>query len=164
MAMFQYFKRVDGQYPGSKLPDPQGALAQEVHICGKYRSCFTSASWWSEGEHERNVPENEFWKEGWNRKRAAKHGVLATVRYYASRLLNFSKRARCVPGSARDRISPRHAHKQCGRGVFGAVNSRNYFNEIFKNSNSRKFRPAKFLRYTVWVPCGYRTLKRDIWP
>ena len=30
MAMFQYFKRVDGQYPGSKLPDPQGALAQEV--------------------------------------------------------------------------------------------------------------------------------------
>jgi len=30
MAMFQCFKRVDGQYPGSKLPDPQGALAQEV--------------------------------------------------------------------------------------------------------------------------------------
>ena len=30
MAMFQYFKRVDGQYPGSMLPDPQGALAQEV--------------------------------------------------------------------------------------------------------------------------------------
>jgi len=30
MAVFQYFKRVDGQYPGSKLPDPQGALAQEV--------------------------------------------------------------------------------------------------------------------------------------
>ena len=30
MAMLQYFKRVDGQYPGSKLPDPQGALAQEV--------------------------------------------------------------------------------------------------------------------------------------
>ena len=33
MAMFQYFKRVDGQdgqYPGSKLPDLQGALAQEV--------------------------------------------------------------------------------------------------------------------------------------
>jgi len=32
MAMFQYFKRLDGQYPGSKtkLLDPQGALAQEV--------------------------------------------------------------------------------------------------------------------------------------
>ena len=30
MAMFQNFKRVDGQYPGSKLPDPEGALAQEV--------------------------------------------------------------------------------------------------------------------------------------
>jgi len=25
--MFQNFKRVDGQYAGSKLPDPQGALA-----------------------------------------------------------------------------------------------------------------------------------------
>ena len=30
MAMFQYFKIVDGQYPGSKFPDLQGALAQEV--------------------------------------------------------------------------------------------------------------------------------------
>jgi len=30
MAMFQYFKRVDGQYPGSELPNPQGALTQEV--------------------------------------------------------------------------------------------------------------------------------------
>ena len=30
MAMFQCFKRVDGQYQGSKFPDPRGALAQEV--------------------------------------------------------------------------------------------------------------------------------------
>ena len=30
MAMFQYFKRVDGQNLGSELPDTQGALAQEV--------------------------------------------------------------------------------------------------------------------------------------
>ena len=30
MDMFQYFKRVDGQYPGSKLLDPQKALTQEV--------------------------------------------------------------------------------------------------------------------------------------
>jgi len=32
MAMFQYFKKVDGQYPGSKLPDPQGALAQKYPL------------------------------------------------------------------------------------------------------------------------------------
>ena len=30
LCFIQYFKRVDGQYPGSKLLDPQGALAQEV--------------------------------------------------------------------------------------------------------------------------------------
>ena len=30
MALFRYFKRVDGLYPGSKLLDPQRALTQEV--------------------------------------------------------------------------------------------------------------------------------------
>jgi len=30
MALFQYFKKVDGNYPGTKLPDPQGALSKEV--------------------------------------------------------------------------------------------------------------------------------------
>ena len=30
MALFQYFKMVDGNYPGTKLPDPQGALSKEV--------------------------------------------------------------------------------------------------------------------------------------
>ena len=34
------------------------------------------------------------------------------------------------------------------------MNSRNYFNEIFQNSNSRKFRPAKFLRYTLLQTAG----------
>ena len=29
MALFQYFKKVDGNYPGTKLPDPQGALSKE---------------------------------------------------------------------------------------------------------------------------------------
>ena len=30
MALFQYFKKVDGNSPGTKLPDPQGALSKEV--------------------------------------------------------------------------------------------------------------------------------------
>ena len=30
MALFQYFKKVDGNYPGTNLPDPQGALSKEV--------------------------------------------------------------------------------------------------------------------------------------
>ena len=30
MALFQYFKKVDGNYPGTKLPDPQRALSKEV--------------------------------------------------------------------------------------------------------------------------------------
>ncbi len=30
MALFQYFKKVDGNYPGTKLPDPHGALSKEV--------------------------------------------------------------------------------------------------------------------------------------
>jgi len=28
MALFQYFKKVNGNYPGTKLPDPQGALSK----------------------------------------------------------------------------------------------------------------------------------------
>ena len=30
MALFQYLKKLDGNYPGTKLPDPQGALTKEV--------------------------------------------------------------------------------------------------------------------------------------
>jgi len=30
MALLQYFRKVDGNYPGTKLPDPQGALLKEV--------------------------------------------------------------------------------------------------------------------------------------
>ena len=30
MALFQYFKKVNGNYPGTNLPDPQGALSKEV--------------------------------------------------------------------------------------------------------------------------------------
>ena len=32
MALFEYFWKVDGNYPGTKLPDPQGALSKEVPL------------------------------------------------------------------------------------------------------------------------------------
>ena len=30
MALLKYFKHVEAEYPGSKLPDPQGVLSKEV--------------------------------------------------------------------------------------------------------------------------------------
>ena len=31
-ALFQYFKKVDGNYKGTNLPNPQGALPKEVPL------------------------------------------------------------------------------------------------------------------------------------
>ena len=39
-------------------------------------------------------------------------------------------------------------HAYC-LGVAFTANSRNFFNEMFSKSNSRKFRPAKYKRHTV---------------
>ena len=36
----------------------------------------------------------------------------------------------------------------------GNTNSRNLFNKFLQNSNSRKFRPAKYKRYTVVYTCS----------
>ena len=83
MAMIQYFKRVNGQYPGSTLPDPQGTLAQEVPTraisAANTEVAFnTSAS--TRGTYLSSEKKAEIGK------RAAEYGELATVRYYASRL------------------------------------------------------------------------------
>ena len=32
IPLYQYLKSVDGQYPGCKLPDPQGVLSKEVPL------------------------------------------------------------------------------------------------------------------------------------
>ncbi len=32
MALLQHFKKVDGNYPRTKLPDPQGALSKEIPL------------------------------------------------------------------------------------------------------------------------------------
>ena len=93
MALLQYFKRVDGEHPKSKLPDPQGELSLSVpsraisaanaqvarlvvaepssNVDTTARGAYLKMS----GEMKAQIG-----------KRAAEHGVLATIRYYATRL------------------------------------------------------------------------------
>jgi len=147
MAMFQYFKRVDGQYPESKLPDPQGALTQEVP--SRAISEIICLSCTRKFLVDRGIP-----------------NVLVDM-ISTDHRLNVESRhpfqVTCVDSyessSARE-IEFQHVTpiNNVGVACLGhTVNSRNYFNEIFKNSNSRKFRPAKFLRCTVVQYCAYNT-------
>jgi len=90
MAMFQYFKRVDGQYPGSKLPDPQGVLAQEVPSRAM-SAANTKVALFQQAGGAKVSTRGTYLKMSSEKKaeigkQAAEHGVLATVRYYASRL------------------------------------------------------------------------------
>ena len=87
MAMFQYFKRVDGQYTGSKLPDPQGAFAQEVPFV-LYLRQNTEVALLQQAGGAKVSTRGTYLKMSSEKKAeiAAEHGVLATVRYYASRL------------------------------------------------------------------------------
>ena len=82
MAIFQYFKRVDGQYPVSKLSDPQGALAQEVpsHAIS---SANTEVALLQQAGGEKVSTRGMYLKMSSEKKaevgkRAAEHGVLAT--------------------------------------------------------------------------------------
>ena len=45
------------------------------------------------------------------------------------------------------RVSARPETHYSGRGILSSAHSRNYFNELSKNSYSRKFRPAKYVLY-----------------
>ena len=65
MALFQYFKKVDKSYPGTNLPDPQGALLKEVctlvfNIHSKRKSCSHTAIKVVKGTY---VPQDECWNE-----------------------------------------------------------------------------------------------------
>ena len=90
MAMFQYFKRVDGQYPGSKLPDPQGVVAHEVPSraisAANTKIALLQQAGGAKMSTRRTYPKMSSEKKAEIGKRAAEHGVLATLRYYASRL------------------------------------------------------------------------------
>ena len=54
MALYQYFKKVDGNYPGTNLPDPQEELSKEVPSSSintevaavlHLSACGTKAAW-----------------------------------------------------------------------------------------------------------------------
>ena len=92
MALFQYFKKMDGNYPGTKLPDPQGALSKEVPSSISAANTEIAAVLQLSAAGTK-VVRGTYLKISAEMKaeigqRAAEHTdrVLATVRYYATKL------------------------------------------------------------------------------
>ena len=91
MALYQYFKKVDGNFSGTSLPDPQGELAKEVPLSAisaantevavilQPSAAGTKAA---RGTNLKSSPK----KKAEIGKHAAEHGVLATIRYCATKL------------------------------------------------------------------------------
>ena len=88
MALFQYFKKVDGNYPGTKLPDPQGALSKEVPWSLISAANMEIAAVLQPSAAGAKAVRGTYLKISAEKKaeRAAEHGVVATVRYYATKL------------------------------------------------------------------------------
>ncbi len=91
MALFQYFKKVDGNYPGTKLPDPQGVLSKEVPSSSISAANTEVAAVLQPSAAGVKAVRGTYLKISAEKKaeigqRAVEHGVLATVRYYATRL------------------------------------------------------------------------------
>ena len=89
MSLLKYFSRVDPRYRDSQLPDPNGPLARVVpssaisvaneSVNVSLESNKKSAT---RGVYQKLSAE----KKAEIGKRAAEHGVITTVRYYASKL------------------------------------------------------------------------------
>ena len=91
MALFQYFKKVDGNYPGTKLPDPRRALLKEVPSSLISAANTEIATVLQPSAAGAKAVRGTYLKISAEKKaevgqRAAEHGVLATVRYYATKL------------------------------------------------------------------------------
>ena len=91
MALFQYFKKVDGNYPGTKLPDPQGALMKEVPSSLISAANTEIAAVLQASAAGTKAVRGTYLKISAEKKakigqRAADHGVLLTVQYYATKL------------------------------------------------------------------------------
>ena len=91
MALFQYFTKVDGNYPGTNLPDPQGALSKEVPLCSISAANMEIAAVLQPSAAGAKAVRGMYLKISAEKKaeigqRAAEHGVLAMVRYYAMKL------------------------------------------------------------------------------
>ena len=91
IALFQYFKKVDGNYPGTKLPDPQGALSKEVPSSLISAAITEIAAVLQPSVASVKAVRGLYLKISAEKKAeigqiVAGHGVLATVRYYATKL------------------------------------------------------------------------------
>ena len=91
MALFQYFKMVDGNYPGTKLPDPQGALSKEVPLSSISTANTEIATVLQPSAAGVKVVRGTYLKINAENKaeigqHAAEHGVLPMVQYYATEL------------------------------------------------------------------------------
>ena len=91
MTLFQYFKKVDGNYPGTKLPDPQGALTKEVPSSLISAANTEIATVLQPSAAGAKAVKGTYLKISAEKKaeigqRAAEHRVLATVWYYTTKL------------------------------------------------------------------------------
>ena len=92
MALFQYFTKVDGNYPGTNLPDPQGALSKEVPSSSISAANMEIAAVLQPSAAGTKGVRGTYLKISPEKKAeigqcGAEHGVLATVWYYATKLL-----------------------------------------------------------------------------
>jgi len=91
MALFQYFNKVDGNYPGTKQPDPQGALLKEVPSSSISTANTEIAAVLQPSAASVKVVRGTYLKISAENKaeigqRAAEHRVLPMVWYYATEL------------------------------------------------------------------------------
>ena len=130
MALYRYFKASD-----TKLPDPRGPLSKEVPSTaiaaanGEVKHVVELQRGKTRGPYTKFTPEQKA-EIG---KRAAEHGVVATVRYYEKRF----------PGKLAPAVSAN------GRGQLESSIREIYFRENLQMANPRKFCPSKIWRYTV---------------
>ena len=91
MALFQYFKKVDGNYPGTKLPDPQGVHSKQVPSSSISTANMEIAAVLQLSADGTKAIRGTYLKISAEKKvkigqRAAEHGVLAMIQYYATKL------------------------------------------------------------------------------
>jgi len=122
-------------------------------IRSKHRNCRCTAAISCRREGgQGNVPQDQYWEEGQDRTacsraRSASDGLV--LRYEASVPHVFAL-TRPAGNSLIVGVAYSAVFERC---IWG-VHLRNYFNEIFKNSYSQKFRPTKYTCkcHTVYKP------------
>ena len=91
MALFQHFKKVDGNYLENNLPDPQGAPSKEAPSSSIYAANTAIAAVLQPSAAGTKADRKTYLKISAEKKaefgqHAAEHRVLATVRNYAMKV------------------------------------------------------------------------------